>query len=93
MMGRGSGGRSALNLHDALIASGDDAKRFLTSAMRERQFIASATGSCAGAPALIAGSKLKIEEAGRFSGSYFITRAVHRFSSRGYTTEFDARMT
>ena len=93
MMDRGSGGRSTLNIHDALITSSDDAKQFLPSAMRNRQSIVSASGSCSGDPSLRAGTKLKIENAGRFSGQYFTTRAVHRFSSRGYTTEFDARLT
>ena len=92
MMGRGSGGRSALNIHDALITSGNDAKLLLSLVLRERQAIASATGSCAGDAGLRAGTKLKIEGAGRFSGSYFVTRAVHRYTIKGYTTEFQARM-
>lgn len=92
MMGRGSGGRSALDLHDALIAGGEDAKRFLPAAMRDKQAIVFGSGSCAGEAGLRAGTKLKIEETGRFSGNYFVTRAMHRFSAAGYTTEFNARM-
>ena len=92
MMDRGSGGRSALHLHDPLITRSDDAKRFLAGAMRDRQSLAEATGSCAGNPALRAGTKLKIEEAGRFSGKYLVTRAVHRLSGGGYITEFEARL-
>ena len=93
MMDRGSGGHSALNLHDALITSSDDAKRFLPAAMQAKQAVAFASGSCAGNMELVAGTKLKIEGTGRFSGNYLVTRAVHRFNSGGYTTEFDARMT
>ena len=93
MMGRGSGGRSVLNLHDPHIADGNDAKQFFPSAMRNRQNMVTAIGSCAGNPELCAGTKLNVESAGRFSGKYFITRAVHRFSNRGYSTEFEARMT
>lgn len=92
MMERGSGGRSALNLHDALIAGSKDAKLFLSGAMRNRQAIAAAAGSCVGDPGLKAGTILKIENAGRFSGNYLVTRAVHRFSGRGYATEFEARI-
>jgi len=93
MMERGSGGRSALSLHDPLIASGNDAKRFLAGALRQRQGLAEASGTCAGNTALRAGAKLKIEEAGRFSGAYIVTRAVHRLSAGGYITEIEARIT
>jgi len=92
MMGRGSGGGSVLNLHDALITSGSDAKRFLSSVMRQKQGLVFATGSCIGNSELRAGTKLQVQGAGRFSGNYVVTRAVHNFSSRGYTTVFNARM-
>ena len=92
MMDRGSGGRSALNLHDSLITSANDAKRFLDGAMRNKQALAEAVGSCAGNPQIRAGTKLKIENAGRFSGNYLVTRAVHRFSGGGYLTEYEARI-
>ena len=92
MLDRSSGGRSTLNLHDSIISSADDAKRFLPGAMRHRQYIVSASGSCAGDAGLLAGTKLKVSNAGRFSGDYIVIRAIHRFNSRGYTTDFDARM-
>jgi hypothetical protein len=92
MMERGSGGRAALNLHDALVTGAKDAKTLLAGVMRERQAIAVASGSCAGNPELKAGSVLKISEAGRFSGSYLVIRAVHRFNSGGYITNFDLRI-
>lgn len=93
MMERGSGNQSVLNIHDSLITCSGDAKQFLSDTLRNRQAIVSATGSCAGNMALLAGSMLEIENTGRFSGSYFVTRAVHRLSSKGYTTDFEARMT
>jgi phage protein D len=93
MIGRGSGGRSALSLHDPRIAGANDAKQFLPSATKNRQYLVSATGTCIGDSVLRAGTKLKIEGAGRFSGNYFVVRAVHRLNSRGYSTEFEARLT
>jgi len=92
MLKRGSGGRSILNLHDAMITSAQDAQPFLARTMRERQAIAAANGSCTGDPELRAGTVLKIAEAGRFSGNYLVLRAVHRFGGQGYTTDFESRM-
>ena len=92
MMGRGSGGRSAVNFFDAHIANSADAKSFLASAMRRKQALAYATGSCNGDPALRAGAKLKIAGMARFNGDYFVTRAVHRYDGSGYTTDFEARI-
>ena len=92
MIARGSGGRSALSLHDSLITGAADAKTWLGSVMREQQAIVAANGSCAGDPNLLAGVVLKIENAGRFSGDYIVTRAIHRIGADGYTTEFEARM-
>ena len=93
MVERGSGGRSVLNLHDALVTSANDAKQFISGAMRERQAIVTASGSCIGNCELRAGTVLKIEDAARFNGKYFVTRAIHRFNGKGYITEFEARMT
>jgi phage protein D len=92
MLKRGSGGRSALNLHDAMISSAQDAKAYLAGAMRERQAIVAASGSCTGDPELMPGTVLKISEVGRFSGDYLVLRAVHRFGGKGYTTSFDLRL-
>ena len=92
MMDRGSGGRSAINFYDAHIASSGDAKAFLASAMRRKQALVNISGSCDGDPTLRAGTKLKIENLARFDGDYFVTRAVHRYDSSGYTTNFEARI-
>ena len=97
MLNRGSGSRiaedrSIINLHDAIIADSNDAKPFITGAMRDRQGIVTASGSCVGNPKLRAGNQLKIEKTGRFSGSYLVLRAVHRYNNSGYSTDFDLRM-
>lgn len=49
-----------------------------------------AEGVCAGIPGLVAGVPLAVRAAGeRFSGTYFVTSAVHRSSaSEGYRTSF-----
>jgi len=91
-MDRGSGGRSAVNFYDAHLANSGDAKAFLSSAMRRKQALAYASGQCTGDPALRAGTKLKIDNVGRFNGNYFVTRAVHRYDNSGYTTDFEARV-
>jgi len=92
MLKCGSGGRSALDLHDALITGSGDAKAFLRRVMREKQAVIVAGGSCTGDPKLLAGASLKITGAGRFDGKYFVTRAIHRFDDNGYITEFEARI-
>ncbi len=49
-----------------------------------------ADGACQGNPNVIAGASLELEAVGkRFSGTYFVTNAVHHFTlSQGYRTEF-----
>jgi phage protein D len=48
-----------------------------------------AEGLCAGDPNIVAGKKLTISKVGtRFSGTYFITSAVHRYRAGAYHTEF-----
>lgn len=49
-----------------------------------------AEGTCYGEPALVAGTSITITKVGkRFSGQYFVTDTVHRYSAgQGYTTSF-----
>jgi phage protein D len=49
-----------------------------------------AEGRCAGNPAIVAGSSIKVEQVGqRFGGTYFVTRALHVYrASEQYTTYF-----
>jgi len=93
MMKRGSGKSSVLNMHDSLITCANDAKQFISDILRDRQTLVTTTGSCAGNTSLMAGTLLEIINTGRFDGNYFVTRAIHRLSKRGYTTDFEARMT
>jgi len=49
-----------------------------------------AEGSCFGNPKVRAGSEVQIQGVGtRFSTTYKITRAVHRYDFTGYTTDFE----
>jgi phage protein D/phage baseplate assembly protein gpV len=48
-----------------------------------------AEGSAGGDPAIKAGAKITINGVGtNFAGEYLVTRSIHRYSSRGYTTHF-----
>ena len=64
----------------------------LAQAVADRQaerFI-EAEGACTGNPAMIAGASVQIKAVGdRFSGTYFVTGAVHVYNARqGYSTRF-----
>ena len=50
-----------------------------------------AEGTCMGNPAIRSGVDVKIKETGkRFSGTYRVTRAIHRYDASGnYTTRFE----
>ena len=45
-------------------------------------------GTIAGDPNVLAGGKISLEGVGSYSGSYYVSAAVHRFNRTGYTTEF-----
>jgi phage protein D len=48
-----------------------------------------AEGNAGGDPTLIAGSKVTIQGVGsRFGGEYLVTRALHHYSVKGYSTRF-----
>ena len=48
-----------------------------------------AEGHAGGNPAITAGSAVNIKDVGtHFSGKYMVTRALHRYSMKGYTTQF-----
>jgi len=49
-----------------------------------------AEGTCLGDPEVQAGAKIEIKGIGdKFSGTYLVTRAIHRYGSDGYTTRFE----
>lgn len=48
-----------------------------------------AEGQAGGNPAITAGAAVNIKDVGtNFSGKYMVTRALHRYSMKGYTTQF-----
>jgi len=56
----------------------------------ERQFLV-ATGTAEGNPGIRVGTNLKLTGLGpRFSNTYYVTEATHRFDQEGYQTEFRA---
>jgi phage protein D/phage baseplate assembly protein gpV len=59
-------------------------------AARHAERFIEAEGTCGGNPAIVAGVSLKIEALGdKFSGSYFVTSATHRFGvADGFATSF-----
>jgi len=49
-----------------------------------------AEGTCLGDPKVQAGAKVEIKGIGdKFSGTYLVTRAIHRYGRDGYTTRFE----
>ena len=59
-------------------------------ANRHAERFVEADGACIGNPDIVAGASLKIEAIGnRFSGTYFVTSATHKYDARqGFTTYF-----
>jgi phage protein D len=77
---------------DLPVGTPDEAKAIAQSVIDERfSAFLQAEGTCDGNPAVSPGTKVKIENVGtRFSGSYLITRAVHRYDQeKGYITRFE----
>jgi phage protein D/phage baseplate assembly protein gpV len=77
---------SAPPLYDQIEA---DQLAKAVAARRAERFI-EAEGTCGGNPEIVAGVSLKIEALGdKFSGSYFVTSATHRYGvADGFTTSF-----
>ncbi|KAB8144608.1 VgrG-related protein [Chloroflexia bacterium SDU3-3] len=78
-------------ISDCRIETQDAAKKMAQAALdRHTSQYVEAEGSCAGNPAIKAGTKLKITNVGtRFSGTYIVTGVVHRYDGKeGYVTEF-----
>jgi len=74
------------------VATPDEAKAMAQSTIDERfSAFLQAEGTCEGNPEVRPGQKVKIQNVGsKFSGSYLITRSVHRYDrDGGYTTRFE----
>lgn len=92
----GETAKDAFNLDTTYLAAHQPVRSqqeagHLAQALADRQaerFI-EAEGACGGNPDLIAGSSVKLKGLGkRFSGTYFVTAAMHSYSAQGYATRF-----
>jgi len=68
-----------------------EAKAIAQSSLNEKgNAFLQAEGTCLGDPKVQAGAKVKIKGIGdNFSGTYLVTRAIHRYGEGGYTTRFE----
>lgn len=75
------------------VHSKEEAQKVAIGILKDRQKeMVKASASCVGLPALVAGSKVEIENLGaRFSGTYYVTSTTHTLGDSGYTTRFEAR--
>ena len=76
---------------NGFVTDGTDAKTLAQSICHEigNAYI-QAEGTCVGSPQVSAGATVKLESIGkRFSGDYWITRAVHRYKEGDYETWFE----
>jgi len=85
------GGSSKEVINDHPIRTQKEAEIFAQSVLNDRcHAFFEAEGSCLGNPNVKAGADVKIQGVGsRFSGTYRITRAVHRYGIPGYITDFE----
>ncbi len=85
------GGQSVEVVIDHPVDTLEEANAIAQSVINEKcNAFLQAEGTCDGNPAVRAGATVKIEGIGKkFSGSYLITHAIHRYDSSGYTTWFE----
>jgi phage protein D len=78
---------------DAPVATEQEARELAVALLRERSYgFVTATGRIAGLPELTAGDNLDVHGVGaRFSGRYYVLRAVHTLDTSGFFTEFTGR--
>ena len=86
-------GKEAAEVVDTRPMDTPDEAKALAQSIIDEKFSAflQAEGSCKGNPAISPGTMVRIENIGTvYSGSYMITRAVHRYDKYdGYTTRFE----
>lgn len=84
-------GKSEESVNNYAIRTVDEANLQAQSVLDTRgHAFFSAEGTSRGNPNIKAGVKVKIEGIGkRFSGTYRVSRSVHRYSRDGYTTGFE----
>jgi len=68
-----------------------EANKIAQSSLNEKgNAFLQAEGTCLGDPKVQAGAKVEIKGIGdKFSGTYLVTRAIHRYGEDGYTTKFE----
>jgi phage protein D len=68
-----------------------EANKIAQSSLNEKgNAFLQAEGTCLGDPEVQAGAKVEIKGVGdKFSGTYLVTRAIHRYGRDGYTTRFE----
>ena len=75
---------------DRPVYTTDEAKEMVTGLSDDiaREFL-QAEGTCQGDPRLLAGRSVNITKVGtRFSGKYYLTAAIHVYTTDGYETRF-----
>lgn len=80
------------HLSHLAVATDAEARAIAAAAFdaRARQFV-TVEGTAEGNPALRVGTHVRLMGVGdRFSNTYYVTRASHRFGGRGYETDFEA---
>ncbi len=80
---------SELIVHGFPVTTTSEATTIAHSLLDEREAsFLQGEGTCRGDPAIKPGVRLKLTGLGAsFTGKYFVTRATHRYSRNGYTTE------
>lgn len=85
------GGTHSEIVNDHPVRSQQEAELFAQSILNDRcHAFFEAEGACLGNPKVKAGAEVNIKGVGsRFSSTYRVTRAVHRYGIPGYATEFE----
>jgi phage protein D len=80
---------------NAPVHTEEEARRLAESLLAERAYrFLTATGKVIGLPDLRAGDNVEVHGVGtRFSGAYFVTKAVHTLNASGLLTELTVRKT
>jgi phage protein D len=80
---------------DQPVETQEEAKKLAISLLQERAYeFVTATVQTIGIPNLRPGDNVWLKNLGRrFSGSYYVTKAVHTINNSGFVTEFDGRRT
>jgi phage protein D len=78
---------------DRPVADEVEAEEFAKKILRQKASeLVTGRGKTIGLPELRAGVKIRIDNLGRFSGTYLVTDTTHSMGDGGYTTDFTARM-